>query len=126
MASIDKHVGQITSGSIRQPSVIPHTTVGNYTAINTSSTSNAYSNGKMSIEPINLNLNGSIKLTSDKGVSKDIDINTLLADDDAEKLSSEKFWYDVNNINNKFVISQIDAEYLKLTEAEEKLNDKNC
>ncbi len=42
-----------------------------------------------------------------------IDINTLLADDDAEKLSSAKFWYDVNNINNKFVISQIDAEYLK-------------
>ena len=78
LASIDKHVGQITSGSIRQPSVIPHTTVGNYTAINTSSTSNAYSNGKMSIEPINLNLNGSIKLTSDKGVSKDIDINALL------------------------------------------------
>lgn len=42
-----------------------------------------------------------------------IDINTLLTEGDAEKLSDAKFWYDVNNINNKFVISQIDAEYLK-------------
>ncbi len=43
-----------------------------------------------------------------------IDINTvLLASDDEEKLSDPKFWYDKNNINNKFVISELDAEYLK-------------
>ena len=29
-----------------------------------------------------------------------------------EKLSSARIWYDYNNINNKFVISEIDADYL--------------
>lgn len=39
-----------------------------------------------------------------------IDINTAL--DNHETLSMPKFWYDPNNINNKFVISQIDTDYL--------------
>ena len=37
-----------------------------------------------------------------------IDQNT----DSKENLASPKFWYDYNNINNKFVISEIDADYL--------------
>jgi hypothetical protein len=41
-----------------------------------------------------------------------LDINTILQGEDAENLSQPKFWYDTNNINNKFVISQIDADYL--------------
>jgi hypothetical protein len=41
-----------------------------------------------------------------------LDINTLLTGDDKEYLSDPKFWYEPNNINNKFVISQIDADYL--------------
>lgn len=42
-----------------------------------------------------------------------LDINTsLLGSSDAEKLSDPKFWYEPNNMNNKFVISQIDADYL--------------
>ena len=47
-------------------------------------------------------------------VASAIDINTALIDSaDRETLSDAKFWYDKNNINNKFVISEIDAEYLK-------------
>jgi hypothetical protein len=41
-----------------------------------------------------------------------IDINTILTGDDAENLSQPKFWYDSNNINNKFVISELDSSYL--------------
>jgi hypothetical protein len=42
-----------------------------------------------------------------------IDINlNLLNTSDREDLSTPKFWYDTNNINNKFVISQIDTDYL--------------
>ena len=40
--------------------------------------------------------------------SEAIDQNTNLK----ENLASPKFWYDYNNINNKFVISEIDADYL--------------
>ena len=42
-----------------------------------------------------------------------IDINLLLTGDEKERLSNTKFWYDPNNINNKFVISQIDADFLE-------------
>ena len=42
-----------------------------------------------------------------------LDINTNLVNTtDEEKLSDFRFWYDTNNINNKFVISQIDSGYL--------------
>jgi hypothetical protein len=41
-----------------------------------------------------------------------IDINTDLTAEDAEDLSQPKFWYDTNNINHKFVISQLDAEHI--------------
>jgi hypothetical protein len=44
-----------------------------------------------------------------------IDVNLDLLDTtDAEDLSNPKFWYDANNINNKFVISQLDTEHLKV------------
>jgi hypothetical protein len=42
-----------------------------------------------------------------------IDINTALTGDDVECLSDAKFWYDPNNINNKFVISQLDTKHLE-------------
>ena len=43
-----------------------------------------------------------------------IDINTnLLGTEDAETMSSPMIWYDSNNINNKFVVSEIDALYLE-------------
>ena len=38
-----------------------------------------------------------------------IDLNPIVEDD---LLSSPLSWYDTNNINNKFVISEIDADYL--------------
>jgi hypothetical protein len=41
-----------------------------------------------------------------------IDINTNLTDTDVERLSDTKMWYDVNNINNKFVISEIDNKFI--------------
>jgi len=45
--------------------------------------------------------------------SSAIDLNTaLLGTDDAELLSSPETWFDYNNINNKFVIAEIDADYL--------------
>lgn len=34
------------------------------------------------------------------------------AEDDTETLEAARTWYDTNNINNKFVISEIDADYL--------------
>lgn len=42
-----------------------------------------------------------------------IDINTILSGEDAEKLSDARMWYEPNNINSKFVISEIDGTYLK-------------
>lgn len=42
--------------------------------------------------------------------SNAIEINEFIAD---ETLASPYAWYDKNNVNNKFVISQIDADYLK-------------
>lgn len=41
--------------------------------------------------------------------ANEIDINTYIED---EKLSSPLIWYDPNNVNRKFVISEIDADYL--------------
>ena len=41
-----------------------------------------------------------------------LDINTLLTGEDKEYLSDARVWYEPNNINNKFVVSQIDADYL--------------
>jgi hypothetical protein len=41
--------------------------------------------------------------------SNEIDLNPAIAED---KLSSPLSWYDPNNINRKFVISEIDADYL--------------
>lgn len=42
-----------------------------------------------------------------------LDINSAFAKtEDAERLSDPKFWYEPNNINNKFVISQIDTDHL--------------
>ena len=44
-----------------------------------------------------------------------IDINMLETNEDSENyetLASPRTWYDPNNINNKFVISEIDADYL--------------
>lgn len=41
--------------------------------------------------------------------AEEIDLNTAVAED---LLSSPLTWYDVNNVNKKFVISEIDAEYL--------------
>jgi len=39
-----------------------------------------------------------------------LNINPGLVDtEEAEKLSTPRIWYDSNNINNKFVISEIDA-----------------
>ena len=43
--------------------------------------------------------------------NEQIDLNPLLTADE-ENLSSQLIWYDKNNINNKFVISEIDADYL--------------
>ena len=42
--------------------------------------------------------------------SNAIEINELIED---ETLASPYVWYDPNNVNNKFVISEIDADYLK-------------
>jgi hypothetical protein len=41
--------------------------------------------------------------------TSEIDLNTAVADD---LLSSPATWYDLNNVNRKFVISEIDADYL--------------
>lgn len=41
--------------------------------------------------------------------SNEIDLNPAVAED---KLSSPLAWYDPNNVNRKFVISEIDADYL--------------
>jgi hypothetical protein len=41
--------------------------------------------------------------------SNEIDLNPAIAED---KLSSPLSWYDPNNVNRKFVISEIDADYL--------------
>jgi hypothetical protein len=41
--------------------------------------------------------------------AQDIDLNPLIASD---TLSSPLAWYDPNNVNRKFVISEIDADYL--------------
>jgi hypothetical protein len=41
--------------------------------------------------------------------ANEIDLNPLI---DEERLSSPLVWYDPNNVNRKFVISEIDAEYL--------------
>ncbi len=43
--------------------------------------------------------------------NEQIDLNPLLTADE-ENLSSQLIWYDKNNINNKFVISEINADYL--------------
>ena len=43
--------------------------------------------------------------------NEQIDLNPLLTADE-ENLSSQLIWYDKNNINNNFVISEIDADYL--------------
>ena len=42
--------------------------------------------------------------------SNAIELNSLIND---ETLASPYIWYDKNNLNNKFVISEIDADYLK-------------
>ena len=43
-----------------------------------------------------------------------LNINSSLADtEEAEKLSTPRIWYDSNNINNKFVISEIDSSWLE-------------
>ena len=43
-----------------------------------------------------------------------LNINPGLVDtEEAEKLSTPRIWYDSNNINNKFVISEIDANWLE-------------
>lgn len=43
-----------------------------------------------------------------------IDLNTDLLDtEDAEILSTPRVWFDSNNINSKFVVSEIDASYLE-------------
>lgn len=42
-----------------------------------------------------------------------IELNDNLIGDEAERLSEARVWYDYNNINNKFVISEIDADYLE-------------
>jgi hypothetical protein len=41
-----------------------------------------------------------------------LDINTKLLGDEAECLSNTRIWYEPNNVNNKFVISQIDIDYV--------------
>ena len=41
--------------------------------------------------------------------SQDIDLNPLV---ETDLLSSPVAWYDLNNVNRKFVISEIDADYL--------------
>lgn len=41
--------------------------------------------------------------------SNEIDLNAAIEDD---KLSSPLAWYDPNNVNRKFVISEVDADYL--------------
>ena len=43
----------------------------------------------------------------------DINKNLLTAVGNEERLSDPKFWYDKNNLNNKFVISELDADFLK-------------
>lgn len=48
-------------------------------------------------------------------IENDVAINLSedrLFSDETETLAAERTWYDSNNINNKFVISEIDAEYL--------------
>ena len=45
--------------------------------------------------------------------SNAIDFNDNLSEGELEALDTPKIWYDANNINNKFVISEIDADYLE-------------
>ena len=40
------------------------------------------------------------------------EFTTLLTGEDAEYLSDARMWYDVNNINNKFVISELDTNFI--------------
>lgn len=45
-----------------------------------------------------------------------IDINeSLINTEDAEIMSTPRLWYDSNNINNKFVVSEIDTNYNGIT-----------
>ena len=49
----------------------------------------------------------------DQSTAIDLNTNIDSTNENAELLSSPATWYDYNNINNKFVISEIDADYLK-------------
>jgi hypothetical protein len=45
-----------------------------------------------------------------------IDINeSLINTEDAEIMSTPRLWYDSNNVNNKFVVSEIDTNYNGIT-----------
>lgn len=74
----------ISSGEvINRPMVISKPTVGTKTYIRQESQQSnniQANNGKMSINPMSLNVNGSIKLVSDKGISSTIDANKLMSD----------------------------------------------
>ena len=61
-------------------SIIPKVSVGLPTQIRETSIKNQYNNSSSNIgnNKIDLNINGSIKLTTDKGLSSDLDINRLL------------------------------------------------
>lgn len=61
------------------------------------------------IQDLGEEISGSFYYSIPVQASSDIEINELVED---EKLSSPYIWYDPNNINNKFVISEIDSDYL--------------
>lgn len=72
--------GKIGDSLTNKPQgVVPQTTVGNpqYISQNTNNTQNEC---KIAFDKLNLNVNGSIKLSNDSGMSSSIDINKLMAD----------------------------------------------
>ena len=78
----NKYDYSVSNGEIvNRPMVISKPTVGTKTYIKEEkSSNNTLAFDKLNIEPLNLNVNGSIKLVGDKNVQASVDINKLLDD----------------------------------------------
>lgn len=71
----------VSSAITNNSSVSAQQVVGNQTHIN-NNLANAMDNCKITIEPMKIELGGSLKLKSENGSSKDIDVNKLMANHD--------------------------------------------
>ena len=95
-----------------KPSVVSQPTVGTKTYIREEIVcDNGLKNGKIGFEPLNLNINGSIKLLGDKNTVSTIDAKTLLAKTDIEQLISDslKDIFNPNTIKGRQMKSYIES-----------------